>query len=229
PDLNPVEGAWSVMKNSLGNLAPGTTDQLAVAMRHQLDRIQRRPGLINGFLGQTRLTLQPETPSQLRPRQFKLRLARAVPRRDCPGYAGQSRNFRNSAGVKPACRRTGASVPRFTTAWWGQRPRAFPGSGIPRGFPWFVRMRSRPTPGRGLPSALAGRKAQGLTPAPGSRKVVTDGVAVMCPAGSSTSSRYSSTASARFASASSIVCPCRQRQPPGTARWASPLRGAALR
>jgi hypothetical protein len=40
PDLNPVEGAWSVMKNSLGNLAPGTTGQLAAAMRHQLDRIQ---------------------------------------------------------------------------------------------------------------------------------------------------------------------------------------------
>jgi putative transposase len=50
------------MKNSLGNLAPGTTDQLAAAMRHQLDRIQRRPGLINGFLGQTGLTLEPEPP-----------------------------------------------------------------------------------------------------------------------------------------------------------------------
>ena len=36
---NAVEGAWSVMKNSLGNLAAGTTDQLAAAMRHQLDRI----------------------------------------------------------------------------------------------------------------------------------------------------------------------------------------------
>jgi hypothetical protein len=43
PDLNAVEGAWSVMKNGLGNLAPGTTTQLAAAMRHQLDRIQRRP------------------------------------------------------------------------------------------------------------------------------------------------------------------------------------------
>jgi transposase len=62
PDLNPVEGAWSVMKNSLGNLAAGTTDQLAAAMRHQLDRIQRRPGLITGFLGQTGLTLDSEPP-----------------------------------------------------------------------------------------------------------------------------------------------------------------------
>ena len=62
PDLNPVEGAWSMMKNSLGNLAAGTTDQLAAAMRHQLDRIQRRPDLITGFLGQTGLTLDPQPP-----------------------------------------------------------------------------------------------------------------------------------------------------------------------
>ena len=51
-----------MMKNSLGNLAPGTTAQLAAAMRHQLDRIQRRPALINGFLGQTGLTLDPQPP-----------------------------------------------------------------------------------------------------------------------------------------------------------------------
>jgi putative transposase len=62
PDLNPVEGAWSVMKNSLGNLAAGTTDQLAAAMRHQLDRIQRQHSLIEGFLGQTGLTLDPQPP-----------------------------------------------------------------------------------------------------------------------------------------------------------------------
>jgi hypothetical protein len=48
------------MKHSLGNLAPGTTDQLAAAMRHQLDRLQRRPGLITGLLGQTRLSLDPQ-------------------------------------------------------------------------------------------------------------------------------------------------------------------------
>jgi hypothetical protein len=71
PDLNPVEGAWSVMKNSLGNLAPGTTGQLAAAMRHQLDRIQRRPALITGFLGQTGLALEPE-PLTPRPWHFKL-------------------------------------------------------------------------------------------------------------------------------------------------------------
>jgi transposase len=62
PDLNPVEGAWSVMKNGLGNLSAGTTDQLTAAMRNQLDRIQRRHDLITGFLGQTGLTLEPEPP-----------------------------------------------------------------------------------------------------------------------------------------------------------------------
>jgi len=35
---------------------PDTTGQLAAAMRHQLDRIQRRPSLITGFPGQTGLT-----------------------------------------------------------------------------------------------------------------------------------------------------------------------------
>jgi hypothetical protein len=58
----PGAGAWPVMKNHLGNLAPGTTSQLAAAMRHQLDRIQRQPSLIAGFLGQTGLTLETKPP-----------------------------------------------------------------------------------------------------------------------------------------------------------------------
>jgi hypothetical protein len=65
-DGNPVS-RWRlavplVMKNGLGNLAAGSTDQLTAAMRCQLDRIQRRPALITGFLGQTGLTLEPEPP-----------------------------------------------------------------------------------------------------------------------------------------------------------------------
>jgi hypothetical protein len=44
------------MKRNLFNLAPGTTGQLATAMLHQLGRIQRRPVIIEGFLGQTGLT-----------------------------------------------------------------------------------------------------------------------------------------------------------------------------
>jgi hypothetical protein len=124
-----------------------------------------------------------------------------------PGYAGQSRSFRNSAGVKPACRRTGASVPRFTTACWGAaatRPSWF------RYTAWLplVRTYEKPADSGARVTFGTGRSdSAGAHPAPGSRQVVTNGVAVMCRAGSSTSSRYSSTASARFANASSIVCP----------------------
>ena len=40
----------------------GTTGQLATAMRHQVDRIQRRPRLITGFLGRTGLSLDSQPP-----------------------------------------------------------------------------------------------------------------------------------------------------------------------
>ena len=62
----PTEGAWSNMKNGLGNLAACTLDQLAANIRNRLRRIQYRPGLIDGFLAQTGLALEPptaETPS----------------------------------------------------------------------------------------------------------------------------------------------------------------------
>ena len=58
----PVEAAWSVMKNGLGNLAAGTMSQLVTAMRQQLHRIQRQHSLTTGFLGQTGLALEPEPP-----------------------------------------------------------------------------------------------------------------------------------------------------------------------
>ena len=61
PDLNAVEGAWAVMKNGLGNRAAGTTSQLAAAMRHQLNRIQRRPALITGFLSGVRIVATSRT------------------------------------------------------------------------------------------------------------------------------------------------------------------------
>lgn len=57
-----VGGAWSVMENGPGNRAADTTGQLAAAMRHQLDRIQRRPALISGFLGQTGIAIEPQPP-----------------------------------------------------------------------------------------------------------------------------------------------------------------------
>jgi putative transposase len=62
PDLNPVEGAWSSMKSSLGNLAACTLDQLAATIRRRLGRIQRQPALIAALLGQTGLTLESEPP-----------------------------------------------------------------------------------------------------------------------------------------------------------------------
>ena len=62
PDLNPGEGVWANMKNGLGNLAACSVDQLAAIVRNRLKRIQYRPALINGFLAQTGLTLEPEPP-----------------------------------------------------------------------------------------------------------------------------------------------------------------------
>jgi hypothetical protein len=62
PDLNPVEGAWANMKNGLGNLAVRDVDQLAATVKSRLKRIQYRPALINGFLAQTGLTLEPQPP-----------------------------------------------------------------------------------------------------------------------------------------------------------------------
>jgi len=63
PDLNPAEGAWSNMKSSLGNLGScGTPHRLAAIMKNRLKRIQYRPALIDGFLAQAGLSLEPEPP-----------------------------------------------------------------------------------------------------------------------------------------------------------------------
>jgi hypothetical protein len=59
PDLNPAEGVWSNMKNGLGNLAASTVDQLAAIVKNRLKSIQYRPQLLDGFLAQTGLTLEP--------------------------------------------------------------------------------------------------------------------------------------------------------------------------
>ena len=62
PDLNPAEGAWANMKNGLGNLAVRDVDQLAAVIKNRLKRIQYRPQLIDGFLAQTGLSLEPQPP-----------------------------------------------------------------------------------------------------------------------------------------------------------------------
>ena len=62
PDLNAVEGAWANMKNGLGNLAAADVDQLTAIIKNRLKSIQYRPALIDGFLAQTGLPLEPEPP-----------------------------------------------------------------------------------------------------------------------------------------------------------------------
>jgi len=59
----PTEGAWSNLKNSLANLGSCSTPrQLAAIVKNRLKSIQYRPALIDGFLAQTGLTLEPEPP-----------------------------------------------------------------------------------------------------------------------------------------------------------------------
>ena len=62
PDLNAVEGAWANMKNGLGNLSASDVDQLTAIIKNRLKSIQYRPGLIEAFLAQTGLTLEPQPP-----------------------------------------------------------------------------------------------------------------------------------------------------------------------
>ena len=62
PDLNPTEGVWAHMKRDLGNLTACGVDQLAATVKTLLKRIQYRPELIDGFLAQTGLSLDPQPP-----------------------------------------------------------------------------------------------------------------------------------------------------------------------
>jgi putative transposase len=50
------------MKGGLGNLAAADVDQLAAIIKNRLKSIQYRPALIDGFLAQTGLSLEPEPP-----------------------------------------------------------------------------------------------------------------------------------------------------------------------
>ena len=51
------------MKSSLGNLGScGTPHRLAAIIKNRLKRIQHRPALIDGFLAQTGLSLEPQPP-----------------------------------------------------------------------------------------------------------------------------------------------------------------------
>ena len=62
PEFNPVEGVWSHLKRSLANLTKHSLDQLTALVKTRLKRMQYRPELLAGFLGQTGLTLEPIPP-----------------------------------------------------------------------------------------------------------------------------------------------------------------------
>ena len=58
PDLNPVEGIWSLLRrSSQANAAFTDPDHLISTLRHGLRHIQYRDNLINGCLAETGLTL----------------------------------------------------------------------------------------------------------------------------------------------------------------------------
>jgi putative transposase len=57
--LNPAEGVWANLRNGLGSLAACTTDELAALARTRLKKMQYRPGLLDGFIAETGLVLQP--------------------------------------------------------------------------------------------------------------------------------------------------------------------------
>jgi transposase len=62
PELNPAEGAWSNVKNYLGNFAARGVDHLAETVKSLLKGIQYRPGLIDGFFAATGLSIEPDPP-----------------------------------------------------------------------------------------------------------------------------------------------------------------------
>jgi putative transposase len=60
PILNPAEGLWSALKRSLPNLAPHGVDALAALVKTRLRLMQyRRDGVLDGFIAETGLALEP--------------------------------------------------------------------------------------------------------------------------------------------------------------------------
>ncbi|GAA3838495.1 hypothetical protein GCM10023083_82630 [Streptomyces phyllanthi] len=58
PDLNPVEGIWSLLRrSSQANTAFTDPDHLMSVLRHGLRQIQYRSNLVDGCLSETGLTL----------------------------------------------------------------------------------------------------------------------------------------------------------------------------
>ena len=64
PELNAVEYLWAHVKHSLANLADVALDRLETLVRNRLKRLQYRPGVLDGFLTGTGLSLDLPPPSR---------------------------------------------------------------------------------------------------------------------------------------------------------------------
>jgi transposase len=58
PELNPVEGVWSLLKRSLTEFPAANLDHLVRVVKRKLKKIQYRPLLLDGCLTETGLILQ---------------------------------------------------------------------------------------------------------------------------------------------------------------------------
>jgi len=59
PELNPAEGVWACLRDKLLNLAVDGIDQLTLVIRSKLKQMQYQPTLLDGFVAETGLSLQP--------------------------------------------------------------------------------------------------------------------------------------------------------------------------
>jgi transposase len=59
PELNPVEGVWSLLKRAIANFAAPGLDALVRIVKRKLKKIQCRPRLITGCLAGTGLAREP--------------------------------------------------------------------------------------------------------------------------------------------------------------------------
>lgn len=57
PDLNPLEGIWSLVKREIGNLAAAGLSRITRAVKRKLKQIQYRPDVVDGCLVGTGLSL----------------------------------------------------------------------------------------------------------------------------------------------------------------------------
>ena len=57
PDLNPVEGVWSLVKRSLENFAAASMDHLVRVLKRKLKKVQYRPHVLQGCLAGTGLII----------------------------------------------------------------------------------------------------------------------------------------------------------------------------